>query len=131
MSDVTEAVIDRLVLRFDSLKPIFREHLADNFGEVLPHLFMGEVTRYLHEQMIAAEQGNQEDSWTEVDDVLTVLEHEFSSGGSEVEELIAVSFLENLMADDKPGREISSRLGPVLRAELMKMRAWKPPQDQK
>lgn len=41
MSEVTIDFVDRLVGRFPNLRPIFYEHLSDNPGEVLPHLFFG------------------------------------------------------------------------------------------
>lgn len=47
MSEPTIDLIDRLVGKFPRLEPLLREHLADNFGEVLPHLFFGDLTRYV------------------------------------------------------------------------------------
>lgn len=47
MSEVTDRFVDRLVERVDWLTPLVQDRLADNFGEVLPHAFLGEVTRQL------------------------------------------------------------------------------------
>jgi hypothetical protein len=99
MSEATIGVVDRLVERFGWLEPLLREHLADNFGEVLPHLFLGDVTRYLVTRMIHEWQANPDEAAAarnEVDEMLDALEQEFMAGDEEVEDLIAVSFLENL-----------------------------------
>jgi hypothetical protein len=37
--------IDHLVAKFPALESLLSEHGADNFGEVLPHVFIGELTR--------------------------------------------------------------------------------------
>lgn len=112
MSESTIAVVDRLVARFDVLRPTLQEHLADNFGEVLPHLLLGQVTRQLVGLTLDAS------SSCVLDEILGALEGEFQSGGDEVRELLAVSFLENLPRPPEPGHAIRNRLGPGLSAEL-------------
>ena len=47
MSTETIDVIDRLVQRHEWLAPLMRDHVADKFGEVLPDILLGEVTRLL------------------------------------------------------------------------------------
>jgi hypothetical protein len=115
MSEKTIAVLDRLVERFDSLKPLLQEHLADNFGEVLPHVLLGELTRHLVN--LAPETSRVE----ELQDVLGALETEFAAGDDEVRELLAVSFLENLPRAPEPGHQLRMCLGPALSAELAAM----------
>jgi hypothetical protein len=116
----TIAVVDRLVERFDSLKPLAREHLADNFGEVLPHVFLGDVTRFLAARVAAPGYvpGGIE---PEAKQILAMLAEEFSSGDEEVKELISVSVLENL-PEGGVGRHLRAHLGPALSAELARMR---------
>lgn len=124
MSDATIALVDRLVERLVVLQPMLREHLADNFGEVLPHMFIGDLTRYVVAREIAAGQVNRDLSAAiqgEIDEVLDALEQAYSDGDEEVEELIAVSFLENLPRDGEPGHAIRSRLGPLLGEQLKRI----------
>ncbi len=116
MSEATIAVVDRLVEACTTLKPLFDEHLEDNFGEVLPHVFLGEVTRHLVGEA-AGDAGSRA-----VETTLRQLEDEFASGTDEVKEFIAVSFLENLPESPAPGLDLRLRLGPSLKAELSRMR---------
>jgi hypothetical protein len=116
MSEATIAVIDRLVAACTALKPLLAEHVDDNFGEVLPHLFLGEVTRHLVKEAAgpAASRG--------LGPALQLLEDEFASGTDEIKELIAVSFLENLPDGPDPGGDLRLQLGPSLKGELLRMR---------
>lgn len=117
MSEATIAVIDRLVEACATLKPLLAEHVDDNFGEVLPHMFLGEVTRHL------AKQAADPAAFRSVETALQLLETEFASGTDEIKELIAVSFLENLPDGPRPGVDLRGQLGPSLRGELSRMRA--------
>jgi hypothetical protein len=112
MSERTIAVLCRLVDRFELFTPTLREHLADNFGEVLPHVLLGEMSRQLVHLAVERPDGR------ELEDVLRVLEEEFRAGEEEVRELLAVSFLENLPTPLESGHEIRDRLGAGLAAEL-------------
>ncbi len=124
MSEVTIGVVDRLVERFGWLEPLLQEHLADNFGEVLPHLFLGDVTRHLVTRTIQERQANPDEAAAarkEVEEMLDALKQEFTAGDEEVEELITVSFLENLPRNGEPGDALRLRLGPALREQLKRI----------
>jgi hypothetical protein len=121
MSCVTIALVDCLVERFEALRPLLREHVADNFGEVLPHLFFGDLTRYVVTRQIDAEKASGElaaELEREVAALLDELERVYVEGVDELEELIAVSFLENLPRDGEPGDAIRRQLGPHLKEQL-------------
>lgn len=47
MTEATEATILQLVAAHPALAPVLAEHLEDNFGEMLPHLVMADVVRWL------------------------------------------------------------------------------------
>lgn len=98
-----------------SLEQALTEHLADNGGEVLPHLFMGDVTRTLVRLDM---DGDREDVVTRA---LELLEDRYAEGVEEVQELVAVSFLENLPGRAEPGADLRGRLGPELTAQLQRM----------
>jgi hypothetical protein len=87
-------------------------HLADH-DEVLPHLLMADVTRWLLAQ--GPEPG-----------VLAILEQHFAEGDEHVQDVIALSFLENLFGEDAPVRWA---LGPRLGAALRQIEDWKPDAD--
>ena len=90
---------------------IMEEHLKDNDG-LLPHLLMSDLLRYIGGKLIHHESRNQ----VEVNNILAVLEGAFTSGNSETENAIAVSFLEHV--ETEPFYEaLAQLLGPALRAE--------------
>lgn len=93
-----------LVDSVPDLAPILREHLEDNNGELLPHVFFGDVTRWAVRQ--------DERDAESIDALLATLEIDYANGDDAVRELIVVSFLENLPLDSG----IRSRLGSHLRA---------------
>ena len=109
MTSVEELTRD-LVAVAPALGPVLAAHRAEFDGELLPHLFMADVTRWLVTGGPAAS-------------VLAVLERHLAEGDTEVQNVIALSFLENLEATDTALR---AALGPGLRAELQAMERWEP-----
>lgn len=94
------------------------EHLKDN-DELLPHLLMSDLLRYVGGKLTACESRNR----IEVQDILAVLETAFTSGNSETENAIAVSFLENLETEPFYAA-LAPLLGPGLRAEHKRQMEW-------
>jgi hypothetical protein len=121
VSSVTIAFIDGLVGKYPGLKPILDEHLSDNFGEVLPHLFFGDLTRYVVSRFLdfesAAETLDTAEE-RELGALLNDLEQAYSTGDEEIQELISVSFLENLPRPSEEASELRSWLGPELTKQL-------------
>jgi hypothetical protein len=105
-----------MVAKFPGMGPMFHEHVTDNFGEILPHVFFADVTRYVvslflqPRDMLAPRR--------ELQEILSFLEATFSKGDNELCELIAVSFLENLPQLGEPGSDIRQMLGPELKRQL-------------
>jgi hypothetical protein len=95
------------------LLPLLQEHLVDNGGEVLPHLFISDVARWL-----SANAGQQPDTARAV---LSWLESERSCGYSDVDNLIDVSLVEMLPRPGEPGAEVRGLLGPLLAAEAERL----------
>src|SRR5207253_1679326 len=104
-----------------------REHLSDNFVEGLPH--MCRVTQYLEDRVADGIRGS-DSAWAEIDCMIATLERELVSGDDEVDNLIGVSFIENLLGPDAADREIAYRLRPALQDELRRMRSWYERRDQ-
>ncbi len=116
MSERSETFVREIVKRFPKLSPLLREHLHDNSGELLPHVFFGDLTRYAVALLTSADGGLE--ASRELRELLAFLEESFASGDSELCELISVSFLENLPYPWENGSELRSMLGPTLSMEM-------------
>jgi hypothetical protein len=120
MSEKTISFVESLVERFPHLSAIFEEHVSDNFGEVLPHLFFGDLTLYAVGLFLQVQDRNGlANAQRELKDLLDVLEEAFRQGDQEIVELISDSFLEHLPRPrEERGWEIRSLVGPKLRKQL-------------
>ena len=108
MTEVTyESFPDQLrtVPGFDR---IFNEHITDH-DEVLPHVLLGDLVRFLSREVelrgvesIALKQA------------MLILERGMSSRDPRLQELVAVSFLENLDPADQSFQAIRNLFGPRL-----------------
>lgn len=107
MSASTEATIRRLVAEYRELAPVLDESLEDNEGELLPHLVLADVVRWLAEHV-------ESDSDT-CRSVLDWLEREYERGPEDVRGLITVSGVEMIPDPGQPGSSLRGWLGPALR----------------
>ncbi len=99
-----------LVWAFPELLDELGEHLADNDGELLPHVFMASVERWA-ETLVS-------DRRSDLDRLLTVLADGYDAGHESVQNLVDVSFVENLPYPDEPNAEIRGMLPAALRRLL-------------
>ncbi len=106
------ALVERLIASVPALEPLASENTYGDHDDVLIHPFLSDVVRWVVENF---EAGQLE----EVTAVLDVLE---SSWGGEVDEPIAVSFVEALPYTNERGAALVQLLGPQLRAELTRQR---------
>lgn len=118
MSQTTEDFVRALVERFPRLAPLLEEHLADNFGELLPHIFLGDVVRWVLTLMATARAEGSLTAQRELRQFLSHLEDTYASENEELQELLSVSFLENLPRPGEEGAEIRTQLGPTLTQQL-------------
>jgi hypothetical protein len=109
-----ENSVRELVNRFPELRPLLAEHMHDNYGEVLPHLFMADLMRYLVAMLgdYPADAGR-----SALEPVLNCLERTFSRGSPEARDLITTSFLEILPDAGERGHAIRGLLGTAMTAE--------------
>jgi hypothetical protein len=107
MSAYAIAAIGALLDAHRQLVPILEEHLIDNEGEVLPHLVMADVVRWMVEHRTSHPEVCRS--------VVAWLEEEFRRGPEEVRGLITVSGVEMIPDPGQPGAELRELLGPVLR----------------
>lgn len=114
MSATTVAFMGALVYQFSELRPLLQEHLDDQEGELLPHLFMADVERWIEVEVI----NRPSQSRNLITGILNFFETALSGGEDEVVELICASFLEHLPRADQPGSELREMVGPLLAERL-------------
>ncbi len=101
--------------------PFLRQQVLEHFGEYrnpLGHVVVGGLVREVCDRYA----DGQVDL---IRPLLAFLEREFEQD-PDVDNVIAVSFVEMLPAPGQPGAGIEHALGPKLRAELNRQRAWRP-----
>jgi hypothetical protein len=115
----TTALVHQLVAAVPSLAPLLAEHLND-YDELLPHVFFGDLTRFVCMTAVRDDP--------DADAIVAALESAMGSGSETVQELIGVSFLEDLRRGHPRAMydAVRRRLGPNLRAELDLQEAWCP-----
>lgn len=119
MSASGEGFIHDLVDRFPDLQPVLAEHVEDNFGEVLPHVFLAEVMRCVVE--LDQPNGGSRAEPDVAGAILKHLEARFDTGDSDLDALISTGFLEVLPRPGEPGETLRGRLGPKLAAEAARV----------
>ena len=107
MSANTVAAIGALIHAHCDLLPVLEEHLTDNEGEVLPHLVLADVVRWLVEHRATHPDVCRS--------VLAWLEQELIDGPEDVGGLITVSGVVMIPDPGQPGAELRDLLGPRLR----------------
>ncbi|WP_144660101.1 hypothetical protein [Paenarthrobacter nicotinovorans] len=101
-----------LIAEHPHLRPGYEEHLEDNDGELLPHLLMADICRW-----VLAEQDSNP---LRVLQLLSWLEVHFAGVGDvmdDVDNVIAVSFIEHLPLPSEPGAGVVLLLGRKMKAE--------------
>ncbi len=116
MASEAETLVRELVATFPGLAVSLERHLDDNFGELLPYVFLADVERYVLDAYRAETQPG-----APVRAILDYLEESFVKGGEEVKELISVSFLELLPSKGEPGSGLRDLLGPELSSEAKRV----------
>ena len=106
-------LVRRLLDAVPALEPLAREHTYGDREDVLVHPFLGGVAEREAENAAAGRLD-------EVRTVLGLLEDAYGTG--DVDEPIAVSFVEMLPYPDEPGAVVVDLLGPKLRAEIARQR---------
>jgi hypothetical protein len=115
----SDKFVQELVERFPALHSLLREHLEDQCGELLPHVFMGDVTRYFVDAYDAGMPRRQE-----VQAMLDYLDERLAHADDDTQELVAVSFVENLPQEGETATGLRRLMGHALRAHAE--RAFRP-----
>ncbi len=106
----TTEFCESLARRSPNIAKILAEHMSDNDNELLPHVFLADVTRHV------LADGRDRKS------VVKYLNDSFKSSGPEVENLIAVSFVEYLVDTDELDIAIAEVDAPQLLSEWNRQR---------
>lgn len=107
--------MQKLLDEVPELGGVYREH-EEYMGEVLSHVLLGDVTRFVIDQHRS--ELNLKTQSSVLNRCLDVLEQGMSAKEDVVQELVAVSFLENLAQSDELYFSLRERLGPASRAQL-------------
>ena len=112
MSEKTVEFTRRLVQAFPALEEDYEDHVANNFGGTLPHLF---ASMELMDAVVGSYLGQEEYSALDWAAVLAYLDQQYlEEEDSEVRNVIAVSFVEDLPNRNEPGYGIVAHLSPNL-----------------
>jgi hypothetical protein len=91
---------------------VFREHIQD-YDEVLPHVLVAELARFL-----SADVQKSGSLSAALPPAMDILERGMASNDPKLQELVAVSFLENLDPADASFQEIRRHFGPHMRKQF-------------
>lgn len=106
MSASTVALVGALCHSHRELLPLLSAHLADNEGEVLPHLLLADVVRWLVEHR--TQSAKCQEIWTWLEDA-------YVRGDGDEQDLVAASAVEMIPDPGQPGADMRDMLGSVLR----------------
>jgi hypothetical protein len=106
-----KSFIEELLRVVPELRPAYEIHLVDN-ATLLPHVFMGDVARF-----VVVESASHEKQSTLVH-LVGFLENALTDGGKEIQELIAASFVENLIGETKALQSLKVLMGPNLKRQV-------------
>ncbi len=128
MNSMNEYTLE-LINEIESLRPVYEEHIRD-VDELLPHVFFIDLTEYVISIYKSISNNPNKDLRDELDNILKYIEKGVSEGNEDIQELIGVSFLENLgivfceglEIEDEDIRNIENEFGPCLKSMLIEMR---------
>lgn len=108
-----------IVQQIPSFAATYEEHLADN-GELLNHVLMGDFMRFVVQlyKEDRLSRGRNEGVVADLRTALRLLEEGMGSRDERLQELISVSFLENLHQAEEAYDGIRGLFGPRLLKEL-------------
>lgn len=115
MSDIPNIMsfMEELLELVPELKPVYDEHIKDN-DEILSHLLLGDITRYVVQQL----RIGATDDLSPLIRCLDFFEVAMVSGDESVQELISVSFLENVVKYSGVLSKLKDLIGENLTEEL-------------
>ncbi|HUS17799.1 MAG TPA: hypothetical protein VM536_22615 [Chloroflexia bacterium] len=117
-----DACIPALLAAVPELVPAYVEHMDDMTGELLPHVFMGDVVRFLFHAYRRSQGREAEGSaWREVATrILDFMERAGRSSDPYVDDLVSTGFVENLLPSDEADAVVFEAIRPILGPNLQR-----------
>ncbi len=110
---------EAMVAQFPDLAPVLAEHREDMGGETLPHLFMGDVVRWYMKRYLTGDRQRAKELADWLDAV-------YPTADPHIQNVVDVSFLEDLPWPPDPDSVATELLGPNLSRTLEEMQNWRP-----
>ena len=107
MANDPKTFSEELAHEFPVLSELLREHLAD-YDEIFPHVFMADVTRRI---LLDVEERRR---------IVSFLDQSLREQGDDIQNLIAVSFVENLSSKEELERALEGTVASTVRKEWAK-----------
>ena len=120
-----ENFFEHLLSEVPDFLPVYKEHLKDN-DELLHHVLMGDLTRYciaLYREGYPVGNRQKQEA---LGKILQILDRGMKSFDEKLQELISVSFLENIRQPNDDQEHLRNMLPPALLTELHKQESWRP-----
>jgi hypothetical protein len=116
-------LVRALAQEFPPVSELVDDHLADN-GEILPTILLSDLARWY----VESDAGRHDDRgrYAEAQAVVDHLARAFETAEGDLENTIAVGFVEALIPGDGSLPEYAENLPESLRGELAKMMDWRP-----
>ena len=102
----TVAFVGWMIFRSSTLLPLLQEHLDDSEGEVLPHVILFQIRKWVEQELEARGETN------DVRVVLESLKIGLQDGDYELWALIRTSFIDDLPAAPHPADRLRKSLMP-------------------
>jgi hypothetical protein len=120
-----ERLFDSVIAVAPGFRGVREEHMRDN-DELLLHVLMSDLLRFVGSHFTGASTVPADPpTENDVKAVLQVLDGAITAGNADVENAIAVSFIEDIETEPFFDR-LRPMLGPNLRAELQRQKSWRP-----
>ena len=114
-----ENIFEIIVKEIPEFKSVYDEHILD-YEELLPHVLMGDFTRFVVNMYEESKSTNENKYCFDVFlKALSIVEAAMNSIDINLQELISVSFLENVLGEEL-SNEIKLHLGESSLKELEK-----------
>lgn len=95
---------------------LYEDHLQEN-DELLPHVFFGDVTRYIMQLAVSSTSDHRENA-SELLRILRFFESSYRESDEKIKNILFVSFLENLEQSDPSYSIIKAQLGDEMKRKL-------------
>ena len=116
MPTTYQNIVPTILATVPEVEPLYREHLKD-YDELLPHVFFGDLTRFAVDAYKRSKSG-ESGAAAALGRLLAVLEDAIAQPDPQLQNLVTVSFLENLFEGGHEYDGVKALLGSNLKRAL-------------